>query len=333
MKDNQLVFIISQPRSGSSMLQQLIGFHPDVMTAPETWMMLPLVYFYKKDNYARSIYNYAIGHQGLQEYLSTTDSLELAKDNLRSTALNMYGHTLGESKYFLDKTTRYYHILNELIDLFPNAKFILLVRNPLSVFGSFLNIFCKFNLRALPGKDLYSDLFLAPKIIQEVKNRQLENVHFTRYEELIKNSNKEVAEIYKFIGLNPIENAGEYKVKDQFTSSAFIDPKSVKKHSKPVALYSHEWKKHISTTLKKKWLKNYIDFLGEPLLNDFGYDYNELVLSVNDHKVKRSFISVSKSNIISTYDSLSRFNRTKLKAVLTLNDGLDKLFFSLFNRK
>lgn len=333
MKDNQLVFIISQPRSGSSMLQQLIAFHPDVKTAPETWMMLPLIYFYKKDSSAKSIYNYQIGHQGLQEYLNTTDSLELAKENLRSTALSMYGHTMGNSKYFLDKTTRYYHILNELIELFPNAKFILLVRNPLSVFGSFLNIFCKYNLRALPRKDTYSDLFLAPKLIQEVKSRNLSNVHFTRYEDLIKNSKKEVEEIFSFLGLKTIENAGEYNVKDRFTSSAFIDPKSVKKHSKPVSLYGQEWKKHISSTLKKKWLKNYIEFLGESLLNDFGYDYNEIITSLNNHKVKQSFIPISNENTISTYDSLSNFKRLRLRTALTLNDGLDRFVASFFNKK
>ena len=45
-------------------------------------------------------------------------------------------YACNSERYFLDKTPRYYHILNDLIRIFPNAKFIILTRNPISIFAS-----------------------------------------------------------------------------------------------------------------------------------------------------------------------------------------------------
>ena len=39
-----LVFIISQPKAGSTLLQRLLAGHPDIQTSAETWLMLHPVY-------------------------------------------------------------------------------------------------------------------------------------------------------------------------------------------------------------------------------------------------------------------------------------------------
>ena len=47
MADSKLIFLISQPRSGSSLLQQLLMLHPDIDSTPESWQMLTLIHTYK----------------------------------------------------------------------------------------------------------------------------------------------------------------------------------------------------------------------------------------------------------------------------------------------
>ena len=37
------VFLLSLPRSGSTLLQRLLAVSPEVATAPEPWFLLPLV--------------------------------------------------------------------------------------------------------------------------------------------------------------------------------------------------------------------------------------------------------------------------------------------------
>ena len=38
------LFILSLPRSGSTLLQRVLANHPDVATTPEPWVLLPMVY-------------------------------------------------------------------------------------------------------------------------------------------------------------------------------------------------------------------------------------------------------------------------------------------------
>jgi hypothetical protein len=40
MKQNDLVFIISQPRAGSTLLQRILDSHSKVCSPPEPWVML-----------------------------------------------------------------------------------------------------------------------------------------------------------------------------------------------------------------------------------------------------------------------------------------------------
>jgi len=58
-------------------------------------------------------------------------------------------------RFFLDKTPRYYFIIPELKNVFPEAKFIILLRNPLAVLSSILNTWFQNNLQALQKNPNY----------------------------------------------------------------------------------------------------------------------------------------------------------------------------------
>ena len=42
--DQDLIFLISQQRAGSTLLQRILGGHPEVHTTAETWLMLHPIY-------------------------------------------------------------------------------------------------------------------------------------------------------------------------------------------------------------------------------------------------------------------------------------------------
>ncbi len=46
----QLVFLISQPRAGSTLLQRMIAAHPAVHTQSEPWIMLHPMHAFKPEN-------------------------------------------------------------------------------------------------------------------------------------------------------------------------------------------------------------------------------------------------------------------------------------------
>ena len=116
INEKNIVFLISQPRSGSSLLQQLLSSHPSIASLPEPWFMLPLVYTYKYPG-TESDYNSRFANICLHDYLQRFDNgKELYKHYLKNLALKLYDLALADqegAQYFLDKTPRYYHIIEE----------------------------------------------------------------------------------------------------------------------------------------------------------------------------------------------------------------------------
>src|SRR6516165_4829830 len=46
---SNLIFLFSQPRAGSTLLQRILGRHPDIHTVAEPWIMLPSFYVMRPD--------------------------------------------------------------------------------------------------------------------------------------------------------------------------------------------------------------------------------------------------------------------------------------------
>ncbi|HEB84149.1 MAG TPA: sulfotransferase, partial [Bacteroidetes bacterium] len=136
-----LIFVVSQPRAGSTLLQRILGGHPQVHTTAEPWIMLHPLFGLKKSG-IHAAYDHALGRQALEDFCSTLpDGREACLRAVRAMGLELYNSALagtGKSR-FLDKTPRYYFILPELSEVFPRASLVLLFRNPLAVLSSILD--------------------------------------------------------------------------------------------------------------------------------------------------------------------------------------------------
>lgn len=51
LEGQNLIFLISQPRSGSTLTQRILGSHPDIHTLAEPWLMLHPSYGMKSVGY------------------------------------------------------------------------------------------------------------------------------------------------------------------------------------------------------------------------------------------------------------------------------------------
>ena len=64
----QPVLLLSLPRSGSTLLQRLLGAHSEVATAPEPWVLLPFLYALRPDDvYAE--YGHRVAVSAVAEFL------------------------------------------------------------------------------------------------------------------------------------------------------------------------------------------------------------------------------------------------------------------------
>lgn len=295
MNSDQLIFLISPPRSGSSMLQQLICSNDTVHSLPEPWFMLSLINLFKKDS---PISFNGFNHNGAiinrDRYLKLIpDGAENFKKRVKQLALDTYSdafYSEKEKRLFLDKTPRYYHIIEELMDWFPNAKFILLVRNPLSVFTSIMDYNFDGKLDWLSREDRRHDIISSFEQVEKFKD--LPKTHFVRYEDLVTNPVQCLTDINAYLGFEQSDKITQYEVSKEFKGSISIDTKSVHKHNKPVKDYLENWRKSVDTKQKKRLLLEYLELLDSTTLSNLGYNKNELktqCLSLNPKKGNITF--------------------------------------------
>lgn len=129
-----LVFIFSLPRSGSTLLSFLLGGHSEVYCPPEPWFLLKLVNLTSRAD-CEGDFDDVLATIGTEEFLDGSSLFEAAG----AFALTAYNRKLASAgkSIFVDKTPRYYHILDAIEAIFPKAKKIWLKRNPLDIAYSY----------------------------------------------------------------------------------------------------------------------------------------------------------------------------------------------------
>jgi len=102
---------------------------------------LPLLAWRKPEIVCKARYDGQLARLGARTFLrSVPEGEEAYFEAVRRTGRYLYGQALDgtEATTFLDKTPRYYYILPEIHEAFPEAHIIVLFRNPLAVLASIL---------------------------------------------------------------------------------------------------------------------------------------------------------------------------------------------------
>lgn len=282
----RLIFLISQPRSGSTLLQHMLGSHPEVHTLPEPWLMLHLVYGMRRTG-LEAEYRAGAAYIALQEFLERLPDGEQAYvDGIRRMASYLYRRALActGKTYFLDKTPRYYLIIPELARLFPEAKFIFLIRNPLAVLSSIIEVNFNGNWRGLFLTDRKHDLFSAPRLILEGVEQLGERVAVVHYESLVADPDFTVRALCQYLGLHFEGGMIEYGSRVHFSGSRLVDPKAIYQHQHPVTDYVDRWQVQLDTDQKLYFARRYLEELGPRALEDLGYSFDELMQAVSSRR-------------------------------------------------
>jgi hypothetical protein len=270
---SDLVFIACQPRSGSTLLQRMLGGHPAVHTVSEPWVMLPPAYTLR-DSGMDAEYDAQLAKTGIRTFW---ESLPEGRDDYVEGMRRMYGFLYQralettEASLFLDKTPRYYLILSELKQIFPEARFILLFRNPLAVLSSILRTWV--GKQWLKLSDYRSDLVKAPNLLQNMASDSGSKVMTVQYEELVRRPQLKIAVLCEHLGIEVEPEITEYGGDDQ-EKWTFGDPDSVYEHSTPQTTSLEKWTRPDNA---QQWrlLRDYATHLGEVTFERIGYDYDQ----------------------------------------------------------
>jgi hypothetical protein len=97
-----LIFLVSQPRAGSTLLQRILGSHPDSHTVSEPWIMLHLSYALKRQGYSAE-YNAEWARHALDDFvLNLSEGQKTYIHALSKFASALYNDVLAKSgeKFF-----------------------------------------------------------------------------------------------------------------------------------------------------------------------------------------------------------------------------------------
>ena len=136
-----LIFIVSLPRSGSTLLQRMLSASPEIASSAEPWLMLPL-WAMREPTAGSAVYSHYTAATAINDFIEQIPDGEHRFDSaMREFALSLYDASAQGRRYFLDKTPRYYLLIPQLQRLFPDARFVFLLRHPLATLASIAETF------------------------------------------------------------------------------------------------------------------------------------------------------------------------------------------------
>ena len=327
-----LIFLISQPRAGSTLTQKILGCHSQIYTISEPWIMLHPLYALKKQGY-KAEYQSDLAFQGLE---NTLDILPNGQDIYLTGVRKMYSHIYNSllvataKEYFLDKTPRYYHIIPELYATFPAAKYIILLRNPLAVLVSILETWIypqsRDNLQLL--RNYLFDLLKAPILMLESIKQLDKEVCIIHYENLLLNPSQEIKVVCDFLQIEFESHVIQYGKQENFSASNlsqkwhFGDQDKVIKEIEPNSTNVNSWIDKLSNPYTWQLVNDYLQFLGEEIIEKMGYSYSFLENSIQEKKSQDLECKPKLSQIL---PELEIFEKWKYNSTIFSNQNKEQL--------
>jgi len=280
------IFVFSLPRSGSTMLQRLLMAHKDIRSVAEPWILLPLVYAFREQGVA-SEYSAYLSSLAINDFI---DNLPNGKADYFSAAKHFVQdlytrQCTGNEIYFLDKTPRYFFIIPEIAQIFPEARFIFLFRNPIHVFASILSTWGHGRLNKLNNHRI--DLLQGPSLLaqgwEDLKNKSLA----VSYENLVTDPRKELASIFAYLEIPP-----DYEVLKTFThqkTHGRLGDPSAQNYTSIQTASIKKAEQIFTTPYRKYMVKKYIRDTDDRTLSILGYEKKSLLEEISAYRGSKKY--------------------------------------------
>ena len=246
---DRLIFLIGTPRSGSTLLARMLGAHSAIHAPAEPHLMTPLAHLGYYARVDTADYDPIISQAGIQELVRALPRGEEGYlDALRAYSDALYAALLEASgaDRLLDKTPAYALSLDFIAKLYPEARFVVLTRNPFAIWASFVESFFDGDHESAHRHQPLMERYV-PAIARFLRERPVP-VHHVRYEDLVQNPETEVEKICTFAGLPFEPGMIDYGESGGAQESArgLGDPLTVAKHSRPTTQSLAKWAEQLT---------------------------------------------------------------------------------------
>lgn len=268
------IFIFSLGRSGSTLTQRILATHPEIETASEPWVLVPLLYSMRSEG-IYSVYSHRVAYKAIEDFCSdlpggVNDYLQ----EIKELALRFYARKAkSNARYFLDKTPRYHVVASQIMQMFPESPCIFLWRNPLAIAASIIETWGngRWNLYEFEF-DLFDGLESLVEACQEAGDRACS----VRYEDIIGETSDTRERVFRYLAL-PFDEAGSVQISDVKLTGRMGDQAGVKKYSAVSRESKDNWREVLASPIRKMWCRRYLRWIGRDRLNFIGYELDGLL--------------------------------------------------------
>ena len=268
------VFLLSMLRSGSTLLQRICAAHPRIAATAEPWVLLPVLYSLRAEGvYAE--YHHYWAHRAIGDFIGELPRGEADyRDAIRAFATDLYTRAADEGRtHFLDKTPSYSLIAQDVLKTFPDAKVIVLFRNPLAIIASIVQSFCDRRWKIYKSKpELFTGLANLVEICRDHSDRVLQ----VRFEDLLGDTEAQVRRICAHLALDfeptMLDSFGDVKFNGRMG-----DQRGRKAYGGVARQPLEKWKADLVSPVRRVWCKRYLKWIGPERLALMGYDHDTLM--------------------------------------------------------
>ncbi len=282
--DENLIFLISMPRSGSTLLQKMLGNSLEICTTSEPWLLLPFLGLHDH-NLVKSLYRHDLALTAIQIFLADSSIKEEEYvATLKKFFLSIYRQSLQNKKtharFFMDKTPRYVYILSKIYKYFPESKYIFLLRDPIAIICSYATtwFYSQFS-QILEDEYCMRDFEVGMKCLAAGLNNRPKNSYILSYEDLVTKPKHTMKDISKFLSIEYSKKMVQYgSRKGSISRYKFGDIGSVYQKSVPDPSHCEKWKNILSRSGQKPDFLKILEKIDARTLATLGYSKESLKL-------------------------------------------------------
>jgi Sulfotransferase family len=272
----QPIFIFSVSRSGSTLLQRVIAAHDGVATAAEPWLLLPFAYMFRPRG-VDAEYLHPFMVDAIEDFCGQLPGgREDYRGELRDCVLRLYEKAAGEhARFFLDKSPPYCLIAQEIMQLFPEGKFVFLWRNPLGIVASTIKTWEPWR-PTLSSEDLFTGI---PRLVAAYEANQA-RCYSVRFEDLIDGDERRWRPLMDYLGIE-FEPDALHRFAEVDLNGRMGDKVGVERYATLSSEPREKWRSTLANPLRKAWCRRYLRFLGPERLATMGYDCEQLIAELD----------------------------------------------------
>jgi hypothetical protein len=284
--EERLLFLIGSPRSGSTLLARMLGAHPSIYAPPEPHLVTPLAHLGYYADVEKAPYDPIITHAAAHALVQALPRGEADYlDALRACTDTIYARLLAASgaDLLLDKTPAYGLVLDFLSRLYPGARYVVLTRQPLAIWSSYVDSFFDGDFEAAHRHNPLLERYV-PAIARFLRGRPVSLVHL-RYEDLVSEPARALERVCEHLEIAFHAEMITYGREDgaaPSTARGLGDPITVAKETRPVTGSLQKWKDALAGNAARiAQSERILASLDDADLETWGYTRRELVAALD----------------------------------------------------